>query len=687
MSEPFQPIQRSVVADFSAVDSQAAAGVGNAVAGLAEKGINFAVAQERANQEKDLAAARLDATKQLDGLQDQFRTDTNPDTMAQRYSDAAAEIGKSVGGRLQGKAAQSFGQDFGFMSESRLHNIKDLAFDRQVQTAHATVADSAETLSRAAAFSANPAERESNVAAFHKSVDGYVSAGLYSPADAQKQKQTFDERLALFDGKRDVLLDPKATYKNLDNPEYLPALDPIAREELKNSADAEIRTREREARAANQMARLEAAQAASDLHTVIASGEPVAQSVMDAAVQSARASGDPKAIARVNGLVRAKGFADGLRGAAPREVDAGLAAIEAQANKSGADEAMAAAVVAARKFKENMNTQLAHDPMLWAAGQGVINFQPLRLDGTDAPAAFAQRIKQAQDVSRRYGVVAPPLSQAEQETLKTRLGPDQDSNLRLATLQQVVKGFGTASPAVLHQIGVNDPALAKAGTLLASGPAYVGTARDVLTGQRLLADKGNDGLRPTVAARAYAGTNNLMSAYSTPSLMTNRGAVLAGADALFAKMAAERGLRGADVGVSKEGRQLYQRALQLSAGARFDGSDTQFGGIGKYRGGAVLVPGDVAADGFEDLVHHFKPADLAAGSVNGQPPAWEGGEAPGNLVHRTWLISGGNGVYSLSATDPNKGQVQPVRDKSGVPFQFRFGAALASMQARSKAGR
>lgn len=698
MNDPFIPIQRDVQAQAVPVDSAAAAGVGNAIAGLGNQAEDFDVAHEQAVQQKNLSVARLGSTKDVEDLRDQFRTDTDPDTMATRFNDAAQKIGEKWAGTLQGRAADAFTTDFGMIAQSQLRNIKDVAFDRQREQVVATVDDTGETASRGAAFSSNGAERNSYISTYKQSVDGAVSTGMMSAEQGQKKFQVFNERLALFDGKRDVILNPKAAFKNLDNPDYLPSLDPISREELKNSADAEIRVREREARQALQMARLQASQDASDLHESIASGEPVAQSVVDTAVQSAHASGDAKAMLRVAGLVRAKGFADGLRGAAPRDVDAGLAAIETQANKTGIDASMAAALAAARAFKEKQTSGLAHDPLMYGASQGAIALKPLQLNGSDTPADFAGRLAQRKALTQRYGVDVPPLTQAESETLKTRLGPDQDANLRLGTLRTVVSGFGAAAPAVLGKLGASDPTMAAAGALVAAGPAYIGSARDILTGQQLLHDKANEGLRPTPAAKNLAEAGNLMSAYSTPSLVGIRAAVLDGADAIFAANAVRQGLRGADL-ATPQGKALYQKSLQQAAGARFEADGSQWGGIGNYRGNSVLVPQSVKADGFEDLVHHLQPDDLTKASVNGQPPVFEGGTAPSSLMqkpgltgallghHGVWLISGGNGVYGLSATDPNKGATTPVKDKSGAPFRFRFGTALAVMQARTaKAG-
>lgn len=678
-----EPIQRRVAAEAAPISPAAAGQVGGALQQLGDQGQDFAVAMGKAQQQHDLIQARLSATKQLDDLSDQFRTDQDPDTMARRYSDASQKIGQDIGKSLDGNAALEFQEDFGALSESRLRNIKDLAFGRQVEQTNASLDDTIETNSRAAAFAANPAERATALSNIQKGINGTVATGMLSAEAGEKKFQSAKERLALWDGKNAVFHDPKSALGNLQKPDYLPDLDPIARIELTHSAEAELKSREREARERLSEARITAELAAQDLHTVVASGEHPAQSIIDNAVATARAAGDPRALQRVKGLVQAVGFADSMRGASTREVDAGIAALTDKANKDGATPEMAAALTAARAYREKMGGALAHDPLMWGQTQGIISLAPLKLDGTDPPAAFQQRSQQAAQVSRRFGVPFQPFTQAESETLKTRLTNQQDPNQQLMTLQSVVHGFGADAVPVLGKLGASDPTLANAGTLVAAGPAYVSTARDVLTGKHLLADKANEGLRPTTAARSGAGAPAMLSAFAL--LPDTRTAIQDGADAIFATQAARQGLRGADVATTRQGRTLYQKALQLAAGARYEADGTQWGGTANYRANSALVPSNIKADDFEDIVSRLRPEDLTKASVNGHSPTWEGQDPPDNLTRKTWLISGGNGVYGLSATDPSKGAITPVLDRSGQPFRFRFGTAQVAMQARTGA--
>ncbi len=677
------PIQRGIVVPFQPL-SDAGGQVGAAITDTADKVQQFEAAHEAATQQHDLVKGRLQLAQGLDGLDDQFRTDSDPDTMVTRYQAAADKLSQSIGASLQGNAATQFADDAGMMAESKLRNIKDIAFGRQVSQANASLDDLGETLSRQAAYG-NPAEATVAIANYDKSVNGMVSTGMLSAEAGERKVQGFKEKYSLYAGKRAVLLNPATALKKLGDPNYLPDMDELHRVELQGEAMAQIRVREREARQDQMMNRLAADQAANDLHENIVAGVPVAQSVIEQAVNTAHATGDIRAVAKVTGLLGALSQVDGLRKASPREVDAKIEALTQQAYQGGADAATATQLIATHKFKETMNVALAKDPLLWGQSQGVIPLAPLKLDGTDTPAQIAARKASARIIAQHYSVPYNPFTQSEVEALKTRLDSHQDPNVKLATLQGVVHGFGADAPLVLSKLGAADPALANAGALIASGAAHQAAARDVLIGTSLLADKANAGLRPSYNAKGYAGMPALLSAYGflPPDVGTS---VQSSADAIYAARATRMGLGGGNIANSSGSLALYQRAFQEASGAHFEANGIQWGGIGHYRSNRVLVPDNIKVDDFEDLVSRFQPSDLAKASVNGAKPLWEGGDAPAGLLGKTWLVSGGNGVYGLSVTDPSKGAQTPLKDNLGQPFRFRFNTALVAMQARTKGG-
>lgn len=684
-------LQRKVGADFSPLPEDAAGAPGRALAGAAGDAEDFAVALDNATQQKNSIGADNALRKGIDDLKDQFRSDPNPDTMAERFTKAAGDLAKQAGAGLSGRWATQFQDQADQAIEASRVGIKDLAFNRTTSQLHAAVDDNIETNSRAAANATNSAERAGAIDAMSKAVNGAVSTGMMTAEEGQKKLQTAKERLALFDGKRAIFADPRAAQKNLANPSYLPELDPLNRVELQDQAESQIHVQEREKRADLAQARLEAGQAAGDLHDVVVSGLPVAQEVIDRAQATAAASGDPRAMMRVAGLMNAKGVVDGLRGASPRVVDAKLAEMEAQANKSGANEAMATALTATRKFSETQNSALTHDPLMWAADQGVATIKPLALNGSDAPADFSARIKTAQDVSSHYGVPFQPLTAAESHSLETQL-QSQNPDLQLGALQWTVKGFGSYTMPILEKLGAHDPVISRAGALIASGDAYKTAARDALTGSHLLSNSANGNLRPTLAGKAATNASGLMGAYSM--LPDELSGVKGAADAIYAARAARQGLTGADILKGGDAAALYDRALQEAAGARYDTSgSTHWGGItqftrnGHFSGApySVLVPSSVKADGLEDVLHSLTASDLGKASGNGAAPVWQGGEAPADLTRKTWLFSYGNGIYGLSATSPGSG-IQPVQDKTGKPFHFNFNTAMTVMRSRLHSG-
>ena len=69
--------------------------------------------------------------------------------------------------------------------------------------------------------------------------------------------------------------------KHLADPNFLPALDPLARVELQSQAETEIRVQQREARAAAAEARANAREALADFDSIIGTGLPPSQAVLD----------------------------------------------------------------------------------------------------------------------------------------------------------------------------------------------------------------------------------------------------------------------------------------------------------------------------------------------------------------------------------------------------------------------
>lgn len=675
------PLRRTITAPAVAMPAGAGAVAGNGLAQIGDQLQDFGGHLAKAQDQSDLVAARLSASRQLDDLHQKYLTDSDPSTAPDRFAKDASAIGDQMqadGAFHSSLASDAFREDFGNLMEARRASIMETSYVRMKSEAVANMDNSVETFTRqAAAAPLGSPERKVALDQIGNGIDGLTHTGLLSAADGQKMQQKALEALALYDGKAAILTDPSKAARALQDPNYLSNLDPLNRITLRNEADAEVKQRAREARAQAAEARTAASLALSDLHTVIASGLPASQDQINEATGAAAAAGDPRSQHTLLGLLKANDFVIAMRGATPQQVQGDLASKDAEAGAHGASPALAAEYSAAQHFLSNMTTGLRDDPLMWGAKQGVVQIAPLKLDGSDSPQAWRARVAAAQQTATRYGMPPVYLTKAEQDGLKGALDPAQPAAARLHTAQALAAGLGPRALSVFAQIAPHDPVMADAGALMLKGNTTA--AHDALAGQTLLRGAGDgkvSDLTPSPAGRnALPVTVQLRQAVDG----TSPGAsdrVLATANALYAARAARQGLTGADIGKgSAAARELWQRSLNEAVGGRYWGP-VQFGGLSTYRGVPVVAPDGIPAINFEDAVHGLSDRALTTHSVTGAPPLWDGKPVTQGDLANLFVISRGDGLYGLSTTDPRVA-ITPIEDAGGAPYKFSLLDAYA----------
>lgn len=667
------PLQRTI-APQAAFATDAGAPVAAGMARIASKVDEFAQAQINLAANKELADARLSATKQLDDLKSQYDQDMgDPLTAAQRFSDDAAKIGDQVAGSMNfGQARDAFMENYGRMAEAGRIDIKYTAVKKQKDDLLATGLDSMDTFSRTAAVAKNPQERDAVVQQADDTVKGLVSSGAISARDGAKMMMKWRGNLATYDARSAIDADPVAAVKALRNPDVLPDLDPLERQREIERGEAEIKSREREARAALRDMRIDAREAVGELEDVTRLGLPVSQSAYDNARNLVSRSGDRALADRFMHVAQVSNFVTGLRGASRQEIAGVVSTLEEQAQKNGANGALAAGIDAARKFQAAQESGLRTDPLGYAQAQGRVQVPPLALNGSDSADAWKARISAAEKTASWYRTRPTYLTRSESDQLAGLLSPDQPANTRLSAAKMLISGLGSRAASVFSDLSKNDPVIGQAGILLLNGNPKA--AADALNGQKLLhsaTDGKQSDLRPTPARKAMLNNpaDQLLTKAVGPLMVGERGRMLSTADAIYASRAPQHGFTGASVGVNKDASALYNRAVQESAGATFDDAGNQYGGIGSYRGAPVIVPRGIAADQFEDAVHGLSDRALTTHSVTQQPPVLNGKPLSSRDLRRMYVITAGDGLYALSTTNPAAG-VTIVHDASGAPYRF-----------------
>ena len=312
----------------------------------------------------------------------------------------------------------------------------------------------------------------------------------------------------------------------------------------------------------------------------------------------------------------------------------------------------------AEELLGTMNRELGKDPLSFASRVGVVRLEPLQLfdppaeDGgaPDFPAARASIVKRISDalvVAGHYGVEPRFLTDEEAGQMASAFA-DNSVDGQMALLAAISQGFGTHTPDVLAEFRAEKPTIAHVGGLLTIN-GRPETARDALTGIKAL-EAGNAVLPPATEIAEW-GDDVLGTAFG--SVPATRSAVLDTAKAIYHTRAVRRG-QAAPEDVDEA---LFKRALQEAAGAVFTPRDVQFGGIATWRGNEVVVPPEIAADDFADVIRRLEDQDLELASDGGGAPRHEDGTpfTAEELHDDAYLVSIGHGRYLVSMTDPVDG--------------------------------
>lgn len=353
------------------------------------------------------------------------------------------------------------------------------------------------------------------------------------------------------------------------------------------------------------------------------------------------------------------------RNMGPDALDRALDQERAKLAKNGADELSASRLAAGETLLKEMRTQLAADPLGWAERTGTA--QPVPLDLND-PGTAQLRIAQAQEVARHYGVSPVYLRPEDRAAISAAQAAGGQG--MVATARAIVTGFGDRAPRVFAEVSKEAPLLARVGALAASG-ATTTLMEDVAT---------------TIGARSQPG-------YKAPKwddakagqLLNDKEAEVYGAAfrgspeeqhaaAVTARTAFEtRIYRRGLVPDMKDNATMaaYERTLQEAAGATFDASGNQYGGIGyrdrngwmPYGSEKVVVPLNIRADRFDRVIDALTDADVARMGplADGRPPS-------ASAVQSGHLVAVGNGRYRIAAGDPDGPDPQWMFRPDGRPW-------------------
>lgn len=266
-----------------------------------------------------------------------------------------------------------------------------------------------------------------------------------------------------------------------------------------------------------------------------------------------------------------------------------------------------------------------------------------------------QRIGAAEIAAKHFGVAERFFRPGEVKALQDLVMENPDKGAAMAG--SLLQASGDKMGAVLQEFGKGAPVLAGAGAIMADGGDAV-AARDAIAGA------GKDAEGNAYSGKGWQQRKVLARKTTGIALRFNpddEGRVMATAERIARK-------RIDDAGVevdSQEATDIMDQAVNEAAGAVYDGK-VKWGGFSEYDPGfwkeaqQVLVPNNMRADRFSDVIDAVKPEDL--------PVRPQGGL---QRLQELWPVMTPQG-YVFVDTDAD-GALSVLPGEDGKPFHLNLG--------------
>lgn len=370
-------------------------------------------------------------------------------------------------------------------------------------------------------------------------------------------------------------------------------------------------------------------------------------------------------------------IAHGSRGRSPEQIDQIADMIRRQHADSGAPGEAAEIIRFTQDLARSKRTALGTDMIGVAERDGLIAATPLTIGAPEFGEQMRERISAARAAASTYERRVQFLRPDEKEQFAALAQAGGNEALSLA--EQIVASAGADAPAILREVGGDAPMLAGAGQILVNGGSRQ-AARDLFEAQQLKAIPGQS-VRKIAPTDDYAVRSKEIGTAFREHIEDGQRVISTGLEIAAVRM--ERA--GADT-MGSDAQDIYKRALQEAAGARFV-EDRQFGGVGPYRPMGfwhdtyrVVVPPGVQADRFGDLIRMINDDDIAELSsvpmdelavLPGQPSTVDGTPFMARDLHRATPVATSGG-YRFVMGDPADSPPRYITTQDGQPFLLRW---------------
>ena len=188
----------------------------------------------RARRATELSEALGKATLELGELEISFERDQDFKTAPSRFSEKSKAIfGRYSAGLTDDIVKQTFSREYQKLSQGKQLNILKKAATQERDFNLSSLDEHEDTITKAAAAAKNPFEREVVVNQYRLSVEAMKQAGWITDVDAGKRIRGLNGKIDRAFALRDMQADPGVTAEKLaTDVNYLPNIDPVARETL-----------------------------------------------------------------------------------------------------------------------------------------------------------------------------------------------------------------------------------------------------------------------------------------------------------------------------------------------------------------------------------------------------------------------------------------------------------------------
>jgi hypothetical protein len=386
------------------------------------------------------------------------------------------------------------------------------------------------------------------------------------------------------------------------------------------------------------------------------------------------ATNDPEIIRDFDDAVDTLAMVRQLNMTPPAEIEAFVDHERARLLDQGtsADGREVARLKVAEDYLQNAHTELANDPLGFAAKAGTATVAPL--DITD-PVSLGLRAATAEHVAGVYGREVKYFRPEEKAAIAAASRKGGDEMIAVAT--SITAGMGENAPEALAEISKDAPVLAMVGGLwlAAGGKSPPAIARDMARGLELRAMKGFVSQSQTADVK-QAAAEVLQSVLSRQE--TDQAAAINAANAVYDARAYQQGVSSFDG-------ELWKQGLREVLGER-EVNGVKFGGVvgqGFWGAHAIVLPPTVKQDALEDVLGLIDAGDLDRANIP-RPVGATGLPIAVSRIREGTLVQVGAGQYAVAMGDPDTpGEERWLKaNAAGDPFILDLGRIAPELARR-----